>query len=338
MEIDYNFYMQLALDEAWKYQLLTYPNPSVGCCIVGQYGEILALEAHKKAGLAHAEVLALQKAYVKLTNDTDILHCKDSHEIHSYLLKHHNDIFQHTTLYTTLEPCAHYGKTPSCANLVASLGVGRVVVGAKDFNSEAANGIQILQGVSTEVVSDVLAQECAHLLFPFQKYLDGRFVFFKWAQRLNGTFDDGSITSQEAKKQVHQMRDVCDLIVIGGNTVRTDRPTLDARLVDGKAPDVLILSKYKEFDATIPLFNVPERNVFIAENLEKIKEYHCVMIEGGESMYEATKELVDMHLCYVAPHFGGSLSFRASRDNFEILKADKVGKDIMLWMKKVDNE
>ena len=330
--------MQLALDEAWKYQLLTYPNPAVGCCIIGEYGEVLAVEAHQKAGLAHAEVLALQKAYTKLTNDTTITQFQESHEIHSYLLENHNNIFQKTTLYTTLEPCSHYGKTPSCANLIASLGVGRVVVGAKDFNNEAAKGIEKLQDAGVEVLCDVLEQRCQKLLIPFAKYLEGRFVFFKWAQRLNGTYDDGSITSQEAKKQVHKMRHVCDLLIIGGNTVRTDRPTLDGRLVNGKAPDVLILSHHKEFDTTIPLFHVPGREVFVEESLEKVKEYHCVMIEGGEAMYEATKQIVDMYLCYVAPHFGGSHSFVQTRDNFEILKADKVGKDIMLWMKKVDNE
>ncbi|MBA1437517.1 MAG: bifunctional diaminohydroxyphosphoribosylaminopyrimidine deaminase/5-amino-6-(5-phosphoribosylamino)uracil reductase RibD [Epsilonproteobacteria bacterium] len=338
MEIDHNFYMKLALDEAWEFQLLTYPNPAVGCCVVGEHGEVLAVAAHQRAGEAHAEVLALQQAYAKLSNDATILELQASADIHDYLLQNHNNIFQNCTLYTTLEPCSHHGKTPSCANLLVSLHLKSVVVGANDFNSEAANGIKILEEAKVDVTCNVMAQGCKELLIPFQKYIEGRFVFFKWAQRLNGTFDDGSITCGASKTLVHKMRDVCDLLVIGGNTVRVDRPTLDARLVGGKAPDVLILSKQKEFDTTIPLFNVPNRRVFIADNLEKINEYHHVMIEGGESMYELTKEVTDLYLCFVAPKFGGKLIFAQSKDQLRILKADKVGEDIILWMKKVDNE
>jgi len=81
MVIDNNFYMTLALREAWKYQGLTYPNPAVGCCVVGEYGEILAVEAHHKAGEPHAEVNALKAAYYKLTNDNYILALNDSAEI-----------------------------------------------------------------------------------------------------------------------------------------------------------------------------------------------------------------------------------------------------------------
>lgn len=334
MEVDHSFYMNLALQEAWKYQILTYPNPAVGCCIVGEHGEILAVAAHQKAGGPHAEVLALQKAYFKLTSDPNILPLVHSQEIHEYLTKHHNGIMHQCSVYTTLEPCSHHGKTPACANLLASLHVKNVFVGAKDFHQEAANGIARLEDVKINVTCNVLQKECEDLLLPFQKYLEGRLVFFKWAQRLNGTFDDGSITCNDAKVHVHKMRGVCDLLVIGGNTVRTDRPTLDARLTGGKAPDVLILSKQQDFDASIPLFSVPNRKVFIAENLDMIKQYHHVMIEGGESMYALTKEITDLYLCFVAPRFGAALSFSQSQDNFEILKADKVGEDIMLWMKR----
>lgn len=338
MVIDHNFYMKLALDEAWKYQLLTYPNPAVGCCIVGEYGEILAVAAHKKAGGPHAEVLALQDAYIKLTNDTAIKQLSESQQIHAYLLEHHNGVFSKCKVYTTLEPCSHHGKTPSCASLLASLHVTSVVVGARDFHEKASNGIDILKGAGCNVTCNVMQQECEELLIPFQKYLGGKFVFFKWAQRLNGTYDDGSITCNEAKVHVHKMRNVCDLLVIGGNTVRIDRPTLDARLVDGKAPDVLIFSNSTDFDRSIPLFSVPDRKVFIADNLEKLSEYHHIMIEGTQTMFELTKSIVDLHACYVAPRFGGKMGFANLEDDFKILKADKVDEDIILWMKKVDNE
>jgi len=121
MVIDDTFFMELAIKEAWKFQLLTYPNPAVGCCIVDGDGSLLALRAHEKAGCAHAEVLALQDAYVKLTNDTSILSYSSSHDIHQFLLNNHNNIFSKCTLYVTLEPCAHTGKTPSCALLICNL-------------------------------------------------------------------------------------------------------------------------------------------------------------------------------------------------------------------------
>ncbi|WP_304546495.1 bifunctional diaminohydroxyphosphoribosylaminopyrimidine deaminase/5-amino-6-(5-phosphoribosylamino)uracil reductase RibD [Sulfurimonas microaerophilic] len=334
MEIDHKFYMNLALQEAWKYQVLTYPNPAVGCCVVGKYGEILAVEAHHKAGEPHAEVNALQKAYYKLTNNQEILELSASQDIHTFLIKNHNNLFKECSVYTTLEPCSHIGKTPSCANLLSSLGVKKVYVGANDFNEEAAQGNEILQKHNVEVETQVLEKESSDLLLPFKKYIEGRFVFFKWAQRLNGTFDQGSISSQESKKQVHAMRDRCDLMIIGGNTVRVDKPTLDARLVNGKAPDVLIISREKEFDQTIPLFGVENRKVFIADNFELIKEYKNIMIEGGDTLYSLTKEFVDLYLCYLAPKIGGKRVFENIDDELEILNADKAGEDIIMWMKR----
>lgn len=332
---DYNFYMRLALCEAWRYQGLTYPNPAVGCCIVGEHGEILALEAHQKAGKAHAEVLALKSAYFKLTNNSEILDLNESADIHMYLLKNHNKIFKSTTIYTTLEPCSHVGKTPSCANLISSLGVKKVYVGSLDFNEEASNGNNKLLDAGIELENGLLKEECDNLLNPFQSWSDNKFVFFKWAQRLNGTYDGGSISSLKSRKNVHAMRDVCDLLVIGGNTVRVDRPTLDSRLVNGKAPDVLIISKLQEFDKTIPLFNVQGREVFIEDNFSKLDNYKNIMIEGGANMFELSRDYVDMYLCYIAPSIGGTLVFDKKDDNFEILNIQKETQDIIMWMKRI---
>jgi len=334
MVINHNFYMQLALDEAWKYQGLTYPNPAVGCSVVGEHGELLAVEAHHKAGEPHAEVNALKEAYFKLTNDSYILALQDSADIHTHLLSNHNGIFENAKIYTTLEPCSHYGKTPSCANLIAELGIKEVYVGSNDTNKQAANGNMILSMNNCIVHTEILKEECDALLLPFQKALEEQFVFFKWAQRLNGTTDGGIISSEASHKNVHAMRDVCDLLVIGGNTVRTDRPTLDARMVNGKAPDVLILSRSKEFDTTIPLFQVEGRKVFIENSLDKISEYKNVMIEGTESMYELTRDIVDYYLCYIALSLGGSESIHFGDDKFTFLNVNKESEDIIVWMKR----
>ncbi|MBA3027083.1 MAG: bifunctional diaminohydroxyphosphoribosylaminopyrimidine deaminase/5-amino-6-(5-phosphoribosylamino)uracil reductase RibD [Sulfurimonas sp.] len=334
MVIDANFYMNLALLEAWKYQGLTYPNPAVGCVVVGKNGELLAINAHKKAGEAHAEVLALKDAYLKTTHDIAIANISASHEIHTYLLKHHNNCFADVSLYTTLEPCSHIGKTPSCASLIASLGIKKVYVGSLDSNKEASEGNLILSSAGIEVESNILKKECDELLIPFLRWTNNNFVFFKWAQRLNATTDDGLISSKESRKHVHAMRSLCDLIVIGGNTVRTDRPTLDARLVDGKAPDVLIVSKRNDFDRTIPLFNVDGRNVFIYDNFSKLHAYKNIMIEGGGKMFELSRDYIDMYLCYIAPKFGGKTGFENLDDSFDILNIEKEDEDIIMWMKR----
>ncbi len=326
--------MSLALKEAWKYQGLTYPNPAVGCTVIGESGEILAVEAHHKAGGPHAEVNALKAAYYKLTKDSYILALNESIDIHTHLLSNHNNIFKNVSLYTTLEPCSHSGKTPSCARLIAELGIREVYVGSYDKNVEAQHGNLILNMNDCIVYTEILKKECDELLYPFRKFLDGRFIFFKWAQRLNATTDGGTISSKESRKSVHAMRDVCDLLVIGGNTVRVDRPTLDARLVNGKAPDILILSKQKDFDRTIPLFYVEGREVFIEDNFLKLENYKNIMIEGSSKMFELTRDIVDFYLCYLAPTFGGKNGFENIEDKFEILNSSKEDEDIIMWMKR----
>jgi len=312
--------MNLALREAWKYQGLTYPNPAVGCCIVSNNGEILSVEAHQKAGTPHAEVNALKFAYYKLTNDKAILPLTISSDIHNFLLKNHNNVFDGCDLYTTLEPCSHIGKTPSCASLISKLGIKKLFVGSLDSNEIASNGNAIVKKAGVEVVNGVLQKECDELLEPFKKWQNGKFVFFKMAQRLDGS-SDGVVSSKESRINVHAMRDVCDLLVIGGNTVRTDRPTLDARLVDGKAPDILIVSREKEFDKTIPLFGVEGRDVFIEDNFDLLSNYKNIMIEGTKNMQELSKPYVDYYLTYMAT-------------NLDVLNIQKDTKDIIIWMKK----
>jgi len=131
------------------------------------------------------------------------------------------------------------------------------------------------------------------------------------------------------------MRDKCDLLVIGGNTVREDRPTLDARLVGGKAPDILILSQQKNFDKTIPLFQVKNRKVIISDNLDLVSQYKNIMIEGSAKMYELTRDIVDYYLCFLAPTFGGQNGFTGLQEKFEILNVNKEKRDIIMWMKRI---
>lgn len=327
------YLMGLAIDAAWEYQGMTYPNPAVGCVLTGPLGEILSVAAHQKAGGPHAEVLALKFAYRLLSGDDMITEITDATLLHDYLRSHHEGMFSSCTIYVTLEPCAHHGKTPSCATLIKALGISKVVIAHEDPNPQAAGGAQILRASSADVSMGLSHEKAAQLLAPFMIWQKRSFVFFKWAQRLDGTIDGGTISCEQSRIAVHAMRDVCDLLVIGGNTVRTDRPTLDARLVGGKAPDVLILSHESVFDQSIPLFGVKARKVMISQTLEPVKAYKNVMIEGGPGLFAATKEIVDHYLCYIAPKSGGTIPFTKERRGFTILHSSRSDEDSVMWLK-----
>ncbi|RDX34778.1 riboflavin biosynthesis protein RibD, partial [Arcobacter sp. HD9-500m-PIT-SAG03] len=150
MKINDDFFMKLAVDEAWKYQLLTYPNPAVGAVVV-KNGEILSVEAHKKSGEAHAEVNALKSAYLNKYPESRLKMMKSPHEIHDYLITNTDKFFKDCTIYVTLEPCNHIGKTPSCAQLLKSINIGNVIVGINDPNKVATGGIELLKKSSIDV-------------------------------------------------------------------------------------------------------------------------------------------------------------------------------------------
>lgn len=331
--MDAAFFMRLALDAAWRYQGLTYPNPAVGCAVVDARGALLSVGAHQRAGGAHAEVFALKNAYMTLSGDAEILEINDADGLHDYLLKHHKNLFNDATLYVTLEPCSHVGKTPSCASLICALGLKKVVIASKDPNGEAAGGMQMLQEAGIETECGFMAKEGAQLLLPFVRWQKGRFIFFKWAQRLDGSIDGGTVSSIASRTMVHAMRERCDLLVIGGNTVRCDRPTLDARLVKGKAPDILILSHENVFDWTIPLFNVPGRKVMVAQSLELLAGYKNIMIEGGPGMLASVRNEIDCALAFVASKTGGTIPFTKEKTDYEIMHARPCGNDMMIWMR-----
>ncbi len=325
------FYMGLALNEAWKYQGLTYPNPAVGAVVVKKE-KLLSIAAHKEAGFPHAEVLAIKEAYYKLTDDKKILNLISSKDLHEYLYKNAKNLFKDAVIYVTLEPCNHYGKTPPCSLLIKNLGFKKVVISVKDPNAQASGGIEFLKNSSIEVVTGVLKKEGEKLIEPFTRWNKENFVFFKLAQTLNGVITGGVISCQKSREFVHKIREKIDLLVIGGNSVRVDRPRLDSRLVGTKAPDVLIYSKRKDFDKNIPLFKVVGRKVFIEDSLDKIKNYKYVMIEGGEGMLNATKNIVDWYLFFISFEMKNGKNYKFDK-KLKILHTKKIDKDLMVWSK-----
>ncbi|WP_234697104.1 bifunctional diaminohydroxyphosphoribosylaminopyrimidine deaminase/5-amino-6-(5-phosphoribosylamino)uracil reductase RibD [Nitrosophilus alvini] len=327
--------MSLAIEKAWKYQGLTFPNPAVGAVITDGNGKILSIEAHKEAGTPHAELLAIKSAFHILTGDKKILDINEAISLYEYILSQHDNIFKECTIYVTLEPCNHFGKTPPCADLIRELSFKRVVIGTKDPNPEAAGGIEKLES-TVDVKTGIMEEEAKKLIEPFVTWQKETFVFFKLAQTLNGSIKGGIISSEESRKYVHKLREKIELIVIGGNTVRIDRPVLDCRLTGGRPPDVLIFSEKKDFDRNIPLFKVQGRKVFVDDSFEILNRYRYVMIEGGEGMIEAIKDIASWYLFFEAPVIRDISSYRGLLE-LEFLNIKKIGRDLMIWAKRVKN-
>lgn len=293
--------MKLAIDEAWKYQGLTYPNPAVGATVLKD-GLICSIESHKKAGMPHAEVNAIKEAFLKLSQNKNannkLASLEDSNDIHHFLEKNHNNVFNGCEINVTLEPCSHFGKTPPCANLISSLGFKKVVIGAKDFNTKAAGGADFLKNNGIAVEYSEYQNECNALLFPFKKWLTSRFVFFKLATTLNGG-TLGNITGSEAKIKVHELRSVVDILITGGQTIRLDKPILDARLINSRAPNLGIYSKQKEFDRGIACFDVLDRDILVSDSLDALfGNNKFIMIEGGINLFKAVKDKCDAMLLF----------------------------------------
>lgn len=333
MKIDDNFYMKLAIDEAWKYQLLTYPNPAVGCVVVKD-GKLLSIEAHKEAGMPHAEVNALKAAYL-VENPNSILKTKNSsQEIHNFFLENHNGYFNDCEIFVTLEPCNHIGKTPSCAYLLKELKPKRVIIAHEDINKVASGGIETLKSVNIDVSLGCMKKEAYNLLYPFIKWSSGTFIFYKMAQTLNGCID-GKVSSKMSQLYVHTLRDKVDLMLIGGNTVRIDKPTLDARYIAGQAPNIMIYSKNKIFDNNIPLFKVPNREVLISDDLFKLLDYKLVMVEGVYNLMNILKEKIDYIVLIVSPKIrNGINALNDINMDFEIVHENYLGEEKIIYLKR----
>ncbi|MCF6201662.1 MAG: bifunctional diaminohydroxyphosphoribosylaminopyrimidine deaminase/5-amino-6-(5-phosphoribosylamino)uracil reductase RibD [Hydrogenimonas sp.] len=331
-----SFYMGLAIEEAWRYQLLTYPNPAVGAAIVDRCGRVVAVSAHKEAGKAHAEVLAARDAYTILAKDESLKDVDDADTLHKELIRLSGDIFKSCTIYVTLEPCNHEGKTPPCSHLLAELGFKRVVIGADDPNVQASGGALFLKSRGAEVTTGVERLRCEELIEPFVKWSEGRFLFFKLAQTINGVIDGGTISSFESRVWVHKVRSKLDRVVIGGNTVRVDRPILDSRYVESKAPDISILTRLPEtIDRATPLFGVNGREVEFINDVGELPDKGLVMAEGGGGTLEALRDKIDWMVLFVAPFIKEGMGYNGTA-GFRVLHQDRVGKDIRLWLKAED--
>lgn len=215
------FFMRLALEEAAKGVGRTSPNPAVGAVLV-KAGRIIARGHHKKAGTAHAEVVALEAAGPRAKG---------------------------ADLYTTLEPCDHWGRTPPCSQALLDAGVRRVVCASADPNPLVnGKGVARLRRAGVEVLTGVLREEADALNAPFFKVVRAGlpFVTLKAAVTLDGklataTGDSRWVTGEAARAWVHRLRDRVDVVMVGANTVRKDDPLLTTRLPGGEGRDAVRL-------------------------------------------------------------------------------------------------
>lgn len=228
MEKD-SLYMQRCIDLAYLGQRIVMPNPMVGAVIV--YNDCIIGEGyHQKYGEAHAEVNAINSVENK-------------------------ELLKYSTIYVSLEPCAHFGKTPPCSDLIIKHKIKRVVIGCIDtFSEVAGKGIEKLTKAGIEVTVGVLELECRNLNKRFFTFHEQKrpYILLKWAQTQDGFIDKirnnkekgiNWITSKETKSLVHQWRSEEHGILIGKNTVLNDNPSLTVRNVTGENPIRIVIDK-----------------------------------------------------------------------------------------------
>lgn len=317
------FYMNLALSEAWKYQFLTYPNPAVACVILDRNGKILAIKAHEKAGCAHAELNAISHAFKSLKPEIPLP--KEANALHEFICKNHQGIFKDSIAFVTLEPCTHQGKTPPCAKLFSELGFKTIFISVKDENKLASGGAEFLKKQGIEVELGILEEKGKQLLKPFLIWQKKQFKLFKLTLSMNGSPFGKIVSNELSRTYAHKIRSVIDLLVVGGDTIRKDRPILDARLCKGKAPDICILTRKQldDFDKNIPLFKVPKRQIYT----QVPHEAKFLMYEGGENFLKIFKNEIDMFLIFQNPNLNNEKNVTIPL-NFKVLYRGFLGNNI----------
>jgi len=280
------FYIRRCIELAQKAIGNTYPNPLVGSVIVHN-DKIIGEGYHHKAGENHAEINAINSVEDK-------------------------SLIPESTIYVSLEPCAHFGKTPPCALKIIELGFKKVVIGAMDSHDKVnGKGKKIIQDAGIEVVSGVLEKECIELNKRFFTYHEKRrpFIILKWAESgdrfMDKDFKPTQISNALTKQFVHQLRSNEHSILIGTMTALRDNPSLTTREIIGRNPirilididlkvpkdfnvysneaETLVFNSVKEGDEGNIKFIKTSRENFIANMLKTLHELHIqsIIVEGG---------------------------------------------------------
>lgn len=318
------------------------PNPMVGCVVVHK-GKIIGEGYHEKYGEAHAEVNAIRSVKSQ-------------------------ELLKESTLYVTLEPCAHHGKTPPCSDLIVEKKVPKVVIGTIDpFAEVAGRGIEKMQKAGIQVELGLMEKDCRELnkrFFTFhQKHRP--FIILKWAQTTDGFIDIDRetknfgeptwITGPEALLRVHQLRAIENAIIVGTHTAEKDDPSLTVRHCEGTNPLRLVLDKNLRLPLQLKLFNSDSETIIINSfrnkkkgNLEFIrvdytqnilpqvleilyqKEKLSLIVEGGRTLLQS---FIDQQLWDEAHVYTGNKLFKsgvkAPQLNGIPVKLEKMGQDTL---------
>ncbi|HZZ86049.1 MAG TPA: bifunctional diaminohydroxyphosphoribosylaminopyrimidine deaminase/5-amino-6-(5-phosphoribosylamino)uracil reductase RibD [Anaeromyxobacteraceae bacterium] len=257
-------FMQLALAEAAKGLGRTSPNPAVGV-VLAKGGRVLARGHHARAGGPHAEVVALRRA---------------------------GPAARGADLYTTLEPCSHFGRTPPCSLALLEAGVKRVFVGSRDPNLLVnGRGIAQLRRGGVRVVTGVLREACDALNAPWFRYItSGRpYVTLKAAITLDGKLatrggDARWVSGEASRLEAHRLRDRVDAVLVGAGTARADDPRLTTRLPGGRGRDPVrvVLDARLELPPKLKLFHHRSKALTLVAHLEDVPIPVARLAEGVE--------------------------------------------------------
>ncbi len=284
--MNHEFYLNRCIELAKKAIGYTYPNPLVGSVIVYQ-NQIIGEGYHQKSGENHAEINAINS--VK-----------------------NPELLPESTIYVSLEPCSHFGKTPPCSLKLKEIGFKKVVIGTLDSHDKVnGKGKKILEDAGIEVISGVAEEQCRLLNKRFFTFHEKKrpFILLKWAQSADGfidqNFENTKISNELASQLVHQIRSEEHAILVGTQTALVDNPSLTTRKIFGRNPIRILIDMdlkvprnfnlYNEEAETIIINahkNGQEKNVrFIAVNrsnflenlMEKLYEnqIQSVLVEGG---------------------------------------------------------
>jgi len=267
------FYMGLAIDLAKKAR--PSPNPRVGALLV-KNGKIIGKGYHRKAGEPHAEINAINSAKRKLPD------------------------LSGSTLYITLEPCCHYGKTPPCTNRILAEKIGRVVIGAKDPNRlVAGRGISILRKNVAKITAGVLSVSATEINDGYNHFITTGWplVVLKAAISLDGKIsaenrDSKWISNRKSRRIVHEMRSKYDAILVGSGTVLKDNPRLTSRIRGGIDPMRIIFDSKLSLPLNAKV--LADRNAIIFTTAKCNKAKKLLLEKKGYEIQVAGNSQVDL--------------------------------------------
>lgn len=302
MQKNDEYYMSIALNEARKGLGFTSPNPMVGAVIV-KNGKIVSTGYHKRVGLSHAEIDAINNA-------------PDKSELCG------------STMYVNLEPCCHYGRTPPCVDAIIKHKIKSVVIGNTDIDHRVAGkGIAILNNAGIQTKTGVLSDKDKDLnsIYYFYKKNDRPYVVLKAALTLDGKIataegDSKWISNDNCRAVVAALRGRLKAIAIGKNSILRDNPRLNCRLVnlEQKPVDKLVFSKSNDEYLFKSFAPNDGRNFIIDGDISKNgnslfqfckeREIDSILVEGGSEVYSwfLKNELADRVILFYNPSFLGN--------------------------------